>query len=108
MRHPTLPDLGPSVTLAIYRIVQEGLINALRHANAKRVEISVESDARRIAVTIIDDGVGLAEEWARPGRFGLRGLTERVEHLGGTLAVGNREPHGVRLAAEIPLTAGDS
>lgn len=108
MRHDTLADLGPSVTLAIYRIVQEGLINALRHANAKRVDISVESDARRIVVTIIDDGVGLAEEWARPGRFGLRGLTERVERLGGTLTVGNREPHGVRLAAEIPLTAGDS
>ena len=100
-------DLGPSVTLAIYRVVQEGLINALRHANAKHVEINVKSDAQRIVVTVIDDGVGLAEEWTRPGRFGLRGLTERVEHLGGSLTVGNHEPHGVRLAAEIPLTAGD-
>lgn len=106
VRHDLPADLGSSVTLAIYRVVQEGLINALRHANAKHVEISVEADAQRIVVTIIDDGVGLAAEWTRPGRFGLRGLTDRVEHLGGTLTVGNREPHGVRLAAEIPLTAG--
>jgi two-component system sensor histidine kinase UhpB len=106
VRHDLPADLGASVTLAIYRVVQEGLINALRHANAKHVEISVEADAKRIVVTIIDDGVGLAAEWTRPGRFGLRGLTDRVEHLGGTLTVGNREPHGVRLAAEIPLTAG--
>jgi two-component system sensor histidine kinase UhpB len=106
LRHDLPADLGASVTLAIYRVVQEGLINALRHANAKHVEISVQADAQRIVVTIIDDGVGLAAEWTRAGRFGLRGLTDRVEHLGGTLTVGNREPHGVRLAAEIPMTAG--
>jgi two-component system, NarL family, sensor histidine kinase UhpB len=106
VRHDLPADLGPSATLAIYRVVQEGLINALRHAQASHVEISLESDARRIVVTIIDDGVGLSEEWARPGRFGLRGLADRVEHLGGTLTVDNREPRGVRLAAEIPLTVG--
>jgi len=105
VRHDLPADLGQSVTLAIYRVVQEGLINALRHAQASHVEITLESDAQRIVVTIIDDGVGLPEEWMRSGRFGLRGLTERVEHLGGTLTVGNREPHGVCLKAEIPLAA---
>lgn len=106
VRHDLPADLGPSVTLAIYRVVQEGLINALRHAQASHVEISLESDAHRMVVTIIDDGVGLPEDWSRPGHFGLRGLAERVEHLGGTLKVGNREPHGMRLTAEIPLTVG--
>jgi two-component system, NarL family, sensor histidine kinase UhpB len=103
VRHHLPADLGPSVSLTIYRIVQEGLINALRHAQAAHIEINLESDAQRILITIIDDGVGLPEEWARPGRFGLRGLAERVENLGGTFTVGNREPKGVRLAAEIPL-----
>jgi two-component system, NarL family, sensor histidine kinase UhpB len=57
-------------------------------------------------VTVTDDGVGLpAGNWSRPGHFGLRGLTERVEHLGGGLTVVNREPHGVSLTAEIPLVA---
>jgi len=57
-------------------------------------------------VTVTDDGVGLpGGTWSRPGHFGLRGLTERVEHLGGQLTVANRDPHGVSLTAEIPLAA---
>jgi two-component system, NarL family, sensor histidine kinase UhpB len=105
LRHTLAGDLGPSVTLAIYRVVQEGLINALRHAQASHVNINVESDAERIVVSVTDDGVGLPQEWARPGHFGLRGLSERVEHLGGVFKVRNREPRGASLNAEIPLTA---
>jgi two-component system sensor histidine kinase UhpB len=56
-------------------------------------------------VTITDDGVGLPADWARPGHFGLRGLAERVEHLGGTFEVGNQPTRGVRLTARIPLVA---
>jgi two-component system sensor histidine kinase UhpB len=106
LRQELSADLGPSVTLAIYRVVQEGLINALRHAQASRVDVSVQSDAHRMVVMINDDGVGLPADWARPGHFGLRGLMERVVHLGGVLTVANREPHGVCLTAEIPLTGG--
>ncbi len=107
LRQDLSADLGPSVTLAIYRVVQEGLINALRHAQASGVEISVQSDAHRMVVTITDDGVGLPAEWSRPGHFGLRGLAQRVAHLGGKLNVANGESRGVRLTAEIPLT-GDT
>ncbi|HUX72720.1 MAG TPA: ATP-binding protein [Steroidobacteraceae bacterium] len=113
-RHPSIllalrqslpADLGPSVTLAIYRLVQEGLINALRHAKPSRIDIEVQADAERIVVTIDDDGIGLPAEWARPGHFGLRGLAERVAALGGVFQVGNRAATGVRLRAEIPLNA---
>jgi two-component system, NarL family, sensor histidine kinase UhpB len=112
-RHPSivlslrqeLPiELGPSIALTIYRVVQEGLINALRHAQASRVDIAVQCDARRITATVIDDGVGLPADWAvRPGHFGLRGLSDRVQQLGGTFAIGNRGGRGVRLSADIPL-----
>jgi two-component system sensor histidine kinase UhpB len=111
-RHPSialslrqqLPDeLGPSVTLAIYRVVQEGLINALRHAQASRVDIVLEGDVRRIIATVTDDGVGLSAEWARPGHFGLRGLADRVQQLGGMFNIANHEGRGVRLTADIPL-----
>jgi len=105
LRHDLPTDLGPSVTLAMYRVVQEGLINALRHARASHVHMSLEADAQRIVVTVSDDGVGLPQEWSRPGHFGLRGLGERVRHLGGTLSISNREPHGACLIAEIPLAA---
>ena len=110
VRHDLPADLGPSVTLTIYRVVQEGLINALRHAQASRVEITLESreskTGQQMVVTISDDGVGLPEQWSRPGHFGLRGLADRLERLNGTLLVSNRQPRGVRLTADIPLTAG--
>ncbi len=111
-RHPSvalslrreLPiELGPSITLAIYRVVQEGLINALRHARASRVDIAVQCDARRIVATVTDDGIGLPADWSRPGHFGLRGLSDRVQQLGGTFTVGNQAGHGVCLSADIPL-----
>jgi two-component system sensor histidine kinase UhpB len=111
-RHPSIAlslrqelpiELGPSITLTIYRVVQEGLINALRHAQASRVDIAVQCDAQRILATISDDGVGLSAEWGRPGHFGLRGLTERVHQLGGTFAIDSHEGRGVRLTADIPL-----
>ena len=112
LRHDLPADLGPSVTLAAYRVVQEGLINALRHSQAQHIDIVLEGRSgegespQLMIVTVIDDGVGLPDEsWSRPGHFGLRGLTERVEHLGGRLEVRNREPHGVCLTAEIPLEA---
>jgi two-component system sensor histidine kinase UhpB len=102
-RHDLSAELGPTVTLTIYRVAQEGLVNALRHAQATQVQIDLHSNANHIALTVTDDGVGLAPDWSRPGHFGLRGLADRVEHLGGSFTVANREPHGVRLSAEIPL-----
>jgi len=103
LQHQLPADLGASATLAAYRVVQEGLVNALRHARASRVMIDVRSNGRSMVVAVTDDGVGLPDQWSRPGHFGLRGLAERVEHLGGTMQVCNREPHGVSLTAEIPL-----
>ncbi len=112
-RHPSIAidvkqrlpaDLGPNVTLAIYRVVQEGLTNALRHARPTQVDISVEADAQRIRVSVADDGVGLAADWARPSHYGLRGLADRVTQLGGTLDVRNQPTRGVLLCADIPLS----
>ena len=98
-------DLGPSVALTLYRVVQEGLINALRHAQPSRVDVEVQSDEEQIVVTVRDDGVGLPADWARPGHFGLRGLAERVEHVGGTFSVSNCPTRGVQLMAKVPLGA---
>jgi len=105
LRHDLPPDLGPSVTLAIYRVIQEGVINAIRHANPSRVDVEVCGDPRRIIVTVTDDGIGLPAEWSKPGHFGLRGLNDRVTQLGGSFRVGNAAGGGTRLTAEIPLAA---
>jgi two-component system sensor histidine kinase UhpB len=106
VRHDLAAQLGPSITLAIYRVVQEGLINALRHAQASHVDIAVNSDAHRIVVTVADDGIGMPITDTRPGHFGLRGLAERIARLGGAFNVTQSDPHGVCLIAHIPLTGG--
>jgi two-component system sensor histidine kinase UhpB len=97
-------QLGPSATLAIYRTVQESLINAIRHANASAIEVEVTTQADSVQVRINDNGRGLPPDWTRPGRFGLRGLRERVMMLGGQLEVHNGVDGGVEVFAKIPLT----
>jgi two-component system sensor histidine kinase UhpB len=111
-RHPSIAievqqrlpaELPPTVTLAVYRVVQEGLVNAVRHAKPSRVDIAVRGDEACIHVSVTDDGIGLPADWARPGRYGLRGLADRVGQLGGTLNVANQRTRGVLLSADIPL-----
>ena len=98
-------DPGPSIAHAAYRVIQEGLSKALRHAHASRIDVELRADSHSVLVTVTDDGAGLPESWNRPGHFGLRGLRERVGHLGGTLTLRNGEHRGTLLAAEIPLAA---
>ncbi|HWF97732.1 MAG TPA: ATP-binding protein [Steroidobacteraceae bacterium] len=94
---------GPGISLAAYRVVQEGLVNALRHAHASRIDVELRADGGNLTVTVTDDGVGLPENWARPGHYGLRGLDDRVGQLGGTLTLRKRGTAGTLLAAELPL-----
>ena len=79
--------LEANAELVIYRVVQEGLINALRHAQASRIDVRVHSDGQGILVTVSDDGIGMASAETPPGHFGLRGLAERIARLGGSLLV---------------------
>jgi two-component system sensor histidine kinase UhpB len=103
LKHELKSDLSPTVALTVYRVVQEGLINALRHAQASRIDIEVANDAGRIRATVTDDGVGLPPDWSQPGHYGLRGLQDRVDQLKGTFNIGSTAGGGVRLGADIPL-----
>ncbi|HUN71336.1 MAG TPA: ATP-binding protein [Steroidobacteraceae bacterium] len=112
IRHPSVTltlrqelalNPGPGVALAAYRVVQEGLSNALRHANASRIDVDLRAAPGSLTVTVTDDGVGVPEDWSRPGHYGLRGLGERVGQLGGRLTLRNSERRGALLTAEIPL-----
>ena len=99
---------GDSIDLTVYRCVQEGLTNAIRHAQAKRIEVELgEARWRRpgrtaqLTLTIRDDGRGIAP--GTPPGFGMRGMQERVQGLGGRYAIESdeRPRHLVRIA--IPL-----
>jgi two-component system, NarL family, sensor histidine kinase UhpB len=100
----TLPEgLGESYTLAAYRIVQEAVTNALRHANAQQIAIRIRSDATSVLLDIVDDGRGLSPDWQRPGHFGVRGMRERARALGGDLVIENRAEGGTRVHLRLPL-----
>ena len=102
--HHDLPaDIDASVSLAIDRIVQEGVTNAVRHARPTVVCVAVRAERERVLVRVEDDGVGLPGDWTQRGRFGLRGLRERVAKLEGTFEVTNRSAGGVALLATIPI-----
>lgn len=103
LRHELACNPGPGASLAAYRVVQEGLVNALRHANASHVDVELHAGPGSLTVTVIDDGVGVPEDWCQPGHYGLRGLAERVGQLGGKLTLRNQERRGTLLAVEIPL-----
>lgn len=96
-------SLGETATVAIYRVVQEAVTNALRHADARRVEIALGRNGDALSVTVADDGRGLPEDWKQPGHYGLRGIAERAHALGGVARIGNREPHGALVDMSIPL-----
>ncbi|WFT80175.1 histidine kinase [Methylobacterium sp. CB376] len=93
---------GDLVDLTVYRCVQEGVTNALRHARGRRVTAAADEADGILRVRVADDGVGLP---AAPGAGrGLPGMRERVEALGGTLVLGPApEGAGTLLLAAIPV-----
>jgi signal transduction histidine kinase len=98
-------DLSPGVDLAAYRIAQEGLTNALRHAGARHADVRVRYRPDRLDVSVQDDGCGL-EASAGPGHVpghGLLGIRERVALYGGTVHLEPVPTGGTRLAASLPL-----
>jgi len=100
--HGTLEGLPPAVDSAVYRIVQESVTNAIRHAvNATTVLIRVTGEPDRVLVTVRDDGVVAGRGHSRNG-YGLTGLHERAALLGGTLRAGPCPDRGWLVEAELP------
>jgi len=94
------PELPPGIDLSAYRIVQEGLTNALKHSRGGHAEVVVRYVDDSVQLEITDDGVG-----ANGGGegHGLVGMRERVALYGGTLDASRREGGGFVLRAELPV-----
>jgi signal transduction histidine kinase len=93
----------PSVVeTALYRVVQEAMTNVARHAHATRIDVLAEHRGERVMVMIEDDGVGFEPERIERGNhFGLLGLAERAEALGGTLTVESSPGAGTTIVVEV-------
>ncbi|MDP2318257.1 MAG: sensor histidine kinase [Acidobacteriota bacterium] len=98
--HTALP---PGVEVVLYRVMQEALTNAVRHARATRVRACLGLGPSLAVLTVEDDGQGLAPD-VRPG-LGWLGMQERVTAAGGTLAIAGHGAPGVRVTASLPVEA---
>jgi signal transduction histidine kinase len=97
----SLPD---EVKVCVYRVIQEALNNAQRHARAKNVLVELTQSGDAIHVEIKDDGSGFDAKRTRG--MGLLGMEERVKRLGGTIAINSRANAGTIIHVELPRTAG--
>ncbi|MEH2529342.1 two-component system sensor histidine kinase UhpB [Bradyrhizobium sp. AZCC 1588] len=104
-------SLPPDVAAVLYRLVQEGLTNVLKHASASKVSIVLEKKSDGLALVLEDDGVGFDPEsvsrnamrGGQPSGLGLSGMKERVALLGGTIAVESTPGRGSTIFVQIPL-----
>jgi len=103
------PDrrLRPEVELTLYRIAQEALSNVARHAQASSVDVSIHFDSGIIRLTVTDNGRGFEvpespAAMAPEGHYGLLGLHERAELIGGRLTINSEPEHGTIVIVSLP------
>jgi signal transduction histidine kinase len=95
-----LPDKVAS--LYLYRIIQEGLNNIVKHADAKNVKLSLTIDQKQIEIIIADDGKGMPDNYINLGGQGLRNMKERIMLLKGSISISNTHK-GTKIQIFIPL-----
>jgi signal transduction histidine kinase len=88
----------------LYRIAQEGLNNVVKHARARQVRIHIQYNEKSISLEMMDDGQGFDPKTAdQSGGFGLQGMAERVQRLGGSLEIESAPMQGTHLRVTVPL-----
>jgi two-component system sensor histidine kinase UhpB len=98
-----LPPLSDEAEIAVYRVAQESLTNVARHADAERVEITLQPGVGSVVLRVADDGRGLPDTAVSPnGHNGLRGMRERAILVGGALAIKRSHEGGVEVRLEVP------
>jgi len=95
----------PELETALYRIVQETLTNASKHGEAKRAVVEIREEAATVHLTVRDDGDGFDPDVETDG-FGLLGMRERVELLGGELVINSAPGRGATVTVSIPVQQG--
>jgi PAS domain S-box-containing protein len=98
-----IPRLEAGVAMTVLRIVQEALINVVRHAKATQVRVSIRLAGEILHLTIDDNGVGIDNTQGRPTSHGLKIMRERAEAFGGSVQVGMAPGRGTRVEANIPI-----
>jgi signal transduction histidine kinase len=96
------PDLALAAKEALYRVAQESLHNVVKHARASTVRVAMAARDGIVVLEIADDGKGFEAGGAFPGHLGLTSMRERLERLGGSIAIESAPGHGTRVRAAVP------
>ena len=100
-----LDSLDDTLATCVYRIVQEAVNNALRHAMASRIQVEVRASGDTLQLRVIDDGAGRIDDFHVPGHFGVLGMRERAQGLGGTFELEQIASGGVGVRVTLPLAS---
>jgi signal transduction histidine kinase len=96
-----VPDLGRTTEVAVFRVCQEALNNTYRHAGATVVSIDLSENDAVYRITIRDNGRGFESNHQSVSRFGLQGMNERMELVGGTMTVASEFGEGTTVVCEL-------
>ncbi|WP_099159869.1 sensor histidine kinase [Virgibacillus ndiopensis] len=99
--------LNQKYEIAFFRLVQESVQNAIKHASATLINVKLEIGKKRIVMTIKDNGKGFDPAMKRDKSFGLMGMRERVEMLEGTLTIDSIIDEGTTILISVPYTSDD-
>lgn len=100
---PELPPIENDTAIHLYRIAQEGVNNALKHGQPKRIRLSLAAQKSRLVLRIDDDGCGLPPEGPTEGGMGLRVMRYRAKLIGAALTLRSRSPRGATLLCAMPI-----
>lgn len=105
-----LDNLNEAMNMTVFRVVQEAITNAVRHAEASRIDVSVDAqqggDNEQITIEIVDNGKGMVvKDFHSDVDFGLLGMRERAQSLGGEFTLESQPGDGVKIKIMIPLGA---
>ncbi len=96
------PISDPAVALHLYRIAREAVINANKHARAREILVRMRSSAKRIELSVTDDGIGVSPDSHLGPGMGLQIMDYRARSIGGRLEIKTVRPHGTRVACYLP------
>jgi len=98
-----LSDWPDELSVSLYRILQEALTNIMRHARATTACVQVQENEDQVILTVSDDGCYVETSPLTPG-YGIKGIIERTQALGGVCYLTQNQPHGLKLQVSIPFT----
>jgi signal transduction histidine kinase len=98
-----MDPIPPEVAIAVYRIVQESLTNAVKYAQARNIQVQLRQPPGRLELSVADDGIGIANYHAAHFTHGIAGMRQRARSLGGDFSLHTSPGAGTEIRAVFPL-----